>query len=48
MPAPSVLQSSLIKEPDFAAAIASYEGTSTDGFVVRSIRKANRNKWLNA
>ena len=31
-----------------AAAIASYEGTSTDGFVVRSIRKANRNKWLNA
>ena len=31
-----------------AAVIASYEGTSTDGFVVRSIRKANRNKWLNA
>lgn len=31
-----------------AAAIASYEGTSTDGFVVRSIRKVNRNKWLNA
>lgn len=31
-----------------AAAIAAYEGTSTDGFVVRSIRKANRNKWLNA
>ena len=31
-----------------AAAIASYEGTSTDGFAVRSIRKANRNKWLNA
>ncbi len=31
-----------------AAAIATYEGTSTDGFVVRSIRKANRNKWLNA
>lgn len=31
-----------------AAAIAAYEGTGTDGFVVRSIRKANRNKWLNA
>jgi len=27
-----------------AAAIATYEGTSTDGFVVRSIRKVN-NKW---
>lgn len=27
-----------------AAAIAAYEGTSTDGFVVRSIRKANRRK----
>ena len=25
-----------------AAAIAAYEGTSTDGFVVRSIRKADR------
>lgn len=27
-----------------AAAIAAYEGTSTDGFVVRSIRKASRKK----
>lgn len=27
-----------------AAAIAAYEGTSTDGFVVRSIRRANRRK----
>lgn len=27
-----------------AAAIAAYEGTSTDSFVVRSIRKANRKK----
>ncbi len=27
-----------------AAAIAAYEGTSTDGFVVRSIRKADRRK----
>lgn len=39
------------EEPDdqeliavIAAAIAAYEGTSTDGFVVRSIRKANRRK----
>lgn len=28
-----------------AAAIAAYEGTSTDGFVVRSIRKSSGNKW---
>lgn len=39
------------EEPDdqeliavIAGAIAAYEGTSTDGFVVRSIRKANRRK----
>lgn len=32
-----------------AAAIAAYEGSgSTDGFVVRSIRKANKSKWQNA
>ena len=31
-----------------AAAIAASENTSTDGFVVRSIKKANRKKWLNA
>ncbi|MDO4521536.1 MAG: OadG family protein [Eubacteriales bacterium] len=31
-----------------AAAIAAAEGTSTDGFVVRSIRKSNRNKWQRA
>lgn len=28
-----------------AAAIAAAEGTSTDGFVVRSIRKVNRKRW---
>lgn len=28
-----------------AAAIAAAEGTTTDGFVVRSIRKVNRRKW---
>lgn len=32
-----------------AAAIAAYEGAgSTDGFVVRSIRKSNKSKWQNA
>lgn len=30
------------------AAIAASENTSTDGFVVRSIKKANRRKWQNA
>ena len=30
------------------AAIAASENTSSDGFVVRSIKKANRRKWLNA
>ena len=28
-----------------AAAIAAYEGTSTDGFVVRSIKRRKSNKW---
>ncbi len=31
-----------------AAAIAAAEGTSTDGFTVRSIKKHNRNKWQRA
>lgn len=31
-----------------AAAIAAYEGTSTDGFTVRSIKRANTNKWKKA
>ncbi len=32
-----------------AAAVAAYEGSaSTDGFVVRSIRKSNNNKWRRA
>ena len=31
-----------------AAAIAAAENTSTDSFVVRSIRKANKTKWRNA
>ncbi len=28
-----------------AAAIAAYEGTSVEGFQVRSIKRANTNKW---
>ncbi|MDO4345244.1 MAG: OadG family transporter subunit [Eubacteriales bacterium] len=31
-----------------AAAIAAAEGTSPDGFVVRSIKRSNRNKWQRA
>lgn len=31
-----------------AAAVAAYEGTSSDGFVVRSIKKSSRNKWQRA
>ena len=31
-----------------AAAIAAAEGTTTDGVVVRSIKKSNRNKWQRA
>lgn len=31
-----------------AAAIAAYEGTSTDGFRVRSIKRANTKKWQRA
>ena len=31
-----------------AAAIAAYEGTSADGLVVRSIRRAPGNKWKRA
>lgn len=31
-----------------SAAIAASENTSADGFVVRSIKKANRRKWQNA
>ena len=31
-----------------AAAIAAYEGTSADGFQVRSIKRANTSKWKRA
>ncbi len=31
-----------------AAAIAAYEGTTTDGFVVRSIKRSNKRNWQKA
>jgi sodium pump decarboxylase gamma subunit len=31
-----------------SAAIAAYTGTSSDGFVVRSIKRSDRNKWKKA
>ena len=50
-PAPAVVDAAPVQEADnseliavIAAAIAASEGTSTDGFVVRSIRKINRKK----
>ncbi len=49
---PAVQESAAGQEADdkelvavIAAAIAAYEGTSTDGFVVRSIKKSKRKKW---
>ena len=47
---PSVAAPAATKTDDvltavIAAAIAASEGTTTDGFVVRSIRKINRRKW---
>lgn len=50
-PAPAAVPTAPVQETDnseliavIAAAIAASEGTSTDGFVVRSIRKINRKK----
>lgn len=31
-----------------SAAVAAYTGSSTDGFVVRSIKKSNKKRWQNA
>lgn len=31
-----------------SAAVAAYTGTSADGFVVRSIKKSNKKRWMNA
>ena len=57
-PAAPVTVSKTVEEEDLAddlelvavisAAIAASENTSSDGFVVRSIKKANRRKWQNA
>ena len=59
-PAPAVAAPAPVEEPEedltddlelvavITAAIAASENTSTDGFVVRSIKKANRRNWLNA
>ena len=50
-PTPATVAAAPVQEADnseliavIAAAIAASEGTSTDGFVVRSIRKINRKK----
>lgn len=57
-PAPAPVEVPVVEEEEYvddlelvaviAAAIAASENTSTDGFVVRSIKKANRRKWQNA
>ena len=48
-PAPAVTVSPEMDDTELAAviaaAIAAYEGTSTDGFVVRSIKRRKSNKW---
>ena len=46
-PAP-VEEEEVVDDGELIAVIAAAEGTSTDGFVVRSIKKSNRNKWQRA
>ena len=50
--APAVEEEELADDTELvaviAAAIAAYEGTSTDGFQVRSIKRASTRKWKNA
>lgn len=51
--APAVVQEEMSDDTELvaviAAAVAAYEGSgSTDGFVVRSIRKSKKSKWQNA
>ena len=53
VPVPAAVEEELSDDTELvaviAAAIAAYEGSgSTDGFVVRSIRKSNKSKWQNA
>lgn len=49
VPAPAPVEAVVFDDSELiaviAAAIAASEGTSTDDFVVRSIRKVNRKKW---
>ncbi len=50
VPVEEVLQTEELAGDDdlvavLAAAVAAYEGTTTDGFVVRSIRKSARSRW---
>lgn len=58
-PTPAPVQATVVEEEEeladdtelvavIAAAIAAYEGTSTDGFQVRSIKRANIKKWQRA
>lgn len=58
-PAPAPVQATVVEEEEeladdtelvavIAAAIAAYEGTSADGFQVRSIKRANTKKWQRA
>ncbi len=48
-PAPAAAEEELVDDGELvaviAAAIAAAEGTSADGFVVRSIRKSNKRTW---
>ena len=50
--APAVLEEELVDDLELvaviSAAIAAYTGTSSDGFVVRSIKRSDRNKWKKA
>lgn len=53
--APAPAAAPVVEETDdlelvavIAAAIAAAENTSTDSFVVRSIKKVNKSKWRNA
>ncbi|MEE1015686.1 MAG: OadG family protein [Lachnospiraceae bacterium] len=50
--APAVVEEELVDDLELvaviSAAIAAYTGTSSDGFVVRSIKRSDRNKWKKA
>jgi hypothetical protein len=50
--APAAVEEELVDDLELvaviSAAIAAYTGTSSDGFVVRSIKRSDRNKWKKA